>query len=835
MYGRKAMANNFDLTPGKLRRQLFDILDNFPLPGDGKVARAIPIAFPVTEVVWALEETVEEMAGFLQRSMLEALRRFGPATADELNELLALGPDIIGNTLMELQSKGAPLSQKSGRFRLDEPTGPEDDLDTFRVTVQQKRVFLVNSIVDKLLPHDLWDSHNEYRLRPDAETGKILDRYGNPSAVFIYLMPAFHNGKNDLEKHIRQHDIQKMEMVGIPEGARELTENRPQHFETSWVLSFLILMHNRSIIAVSGGDVPCKLDIPQADTRGYLAQACIGLRSGMLSSDVSLEQIQQSIPKLPEGTLQGSQPNEFYVPLENPEKELTVEAVWGSDDEEDGAKSQVVIGLVKGYLWHRATRALIRFLPGDTRTAERVCLLRGCAQMRRFLRGFQHGQALETRADISEWWDGFQKDFAQSLPDALTLSTVPVDRLIETAFSLTDAEFVEKLEMVLESPRRVEAGEMVKKKDADWKILANIDGAARLGDAITGIIESAEKELDIISPVIDDEHLINAVNEARGRGVNVRIISELLDKDKRGDVITRFPTRGLDMEKKELKKHHSAMRSLGCSGALCRTSSYYPHVKMVLKDREVGIISSVNLTINSLGRAGDSSIEAGVLTDRGDVVNGALSFFNGLWEGCPFRQYREGNEVYIVEQRARPMTSELLEQHWGGLSLAATYPPDRRYLRDRIVNLIEGASESVKLVCMSFYEAHLIKPLHSSLIKALDRGVSAEVFMRRQFAEHYSDEWPDKGTAELMEHGLIVKLVENLHAKGILVDDRHCGIFSANLNPFSLESKVASAHIELGLFWDGDEAAAEGWKEFVKNVNKISSSYKRPKRSKNVF
>ncbi len=66
------------------------------------------------------------------------------------------------------------------------------------------------------------------------------------------------------------------------------------------------------------------------------------------------------------------------------------------------------------------------------------------------------------------------------------------------------------------------------------------------------------------------------------------------------------------------------------------------------------------------------------------------------------------------------------------------------------------------------------------------------------------DQFPDHSTKHLLENGLRLLGVSSLHAKGIVVDENACAIFSGNVNPFSLDCQDASAQVELGLCEYGD-------------------------------
>ena len=76
------------------RRRLLELIRSRRRPGAPRLARAFPLAFPIADVTYEVSQRLPEPIGLVQRYALDALCRFGPCTAADLDELLGLGPDL---------------------------------------------------------------------------------------------------------------------------------------------------------------------------------------------------------------------------------------------------------------------------------------------------------------------------------------------------------------------------------------------------------------------------------------------------------------------------------------------------------------------------------------------------------------------------------------------------------------------------------------------------------------------------------------------------------------------------------------------------------------------
>jgi len=327
-------------------------------------------------------------------------------------------------------------------------------------------------------------------------------------------------------------------------------------------------------------------------------------------------------------------------------------------------------------------------------------------------------------------------------------------------------------------------------------LFVNSRGKPALGEEILRTIGTARNSVIIINPIVSDGRLVNEILAARKRGVRVKLITELRENRKTG---IKYPTRGFEVEDKcQLDEHFEAIRRLAISGVHCRGCRYYTHAKVIIADNNQAIISSANGNANSLGWGPQLSFEAGIKFDKQGFVSNFFAIATQLWDLCPFRMQLLENDISLQEsavdkQKNFSYDTMISEQ----CRLVWSFPPKGKALRDSLVSLVRRAEKKITCIALSFYDTNKVQGLHIALLEALSRGVKVTVIVRR---EHFEDNnYPDEATKELLENGLRLLGMTGMHAKGMLVDNSYCAIFSGNFNPFSLDSDVDSANVEIGL------------------------------------
>jgi len=346
-----------------------------------------------------------------------------------------------------------------------------------------------------------------------------------------------------------------------------------------------------------------------------------------------------------------------------------------------------------------------------------------------------------------------------------------------------------------------------------------------LTDRIFALIDSAKTSLWVASPIIDDPRIVDALKKAKYRRVRVKVITDIRNNRGRGSL---YLTRGFEAKSEEdtkLEAHQACIRELARERVPCRSPTHYPHFKLILADNLNGLLSSANLTENSLGGTDKSSLEAGLEFDDLDRIEQLSFILSSLWNSCPFRLILSDSDVSIEERGSGEcVTADAKEAE--AIGLLVNSPGEHFFsLTASIVEGINGSERELTLATMSFFETNRVPRLEEALLAALDRGVNVMTVIR---PEHFREaerrgQFPDASTKRLIESGMKLRGISGLHAKGLLVDRKEAIIFSANINPFSLTSERESNHMELGLKLLPSDRSFECFCDFMSELSQSAN------------
>ena len=125
------------------------------------------------------------------------------------------------------------------------------------------------------------------------------------------------------------------------------------------------------------------------------------------------------------------------------------------------------------------------------------------------------------------------------------------------------------------------------------------------------LIEQANVDVLVVNPFVERCHLSNTLKSAIAKGISVRLV-------------TRSPTSEKYQYQEKKQKYHSKLKEEGVS----ITYDDSVHAKLIVADRAVAIVSSMNFVASSSGGA---SYEAGLVTVERNVVQSvARSIINRL-------------------------------------------------------------------------------------------------------------------------------------------------------------------------------------------------------------
>jgi cardiolipin synthase A/B len=249
------------------------------------------------------------------------------------------------------------------------------------------------------------------------------------------------------------------------------------------------------------------------------------------------------------------------------------------------------------------------------------------------------------------------------------------------------------------------------------------DGRAPLLDEI----QAARRSIDLEVYIVSDDAILQSLEEAQRRGVDVRVILE------------EQPFGGGGGQEEVFARLERAGIAVNWGNPVFRFS----HVKMMVIDDAVAIIMNQNLTQSSF----TTNREFGVVTDRPDAVRAAAAIFAADW-------------------------SRGKESDPGPLVVSPTNA------RDQLLALVDGARISLDLYAEVLRDPQLL----DALATAAERGVRVRIIVSPSvdFAAEVD---------ELSAAGVDVRLSSSLyiHAKLIVVDGLRAFVGSQNLSATSLD------------------------------------------------
>lgn len=316
-------------------------------------------------------------------------------------------------------------------------------------------------------------------------------------------------------------------------------------------------------------------------------------------------------------------------------------------------------------------------------------------------------------------------------------------------------------------------------------------------DRLRSLIRSARRRVFLASPVVDVEKVGALIQEARSRGVAVRILTEIRDNRSRGSSPS-IPTWGLDGpgEDRALNHHFAGLRELANTGAQIRALNCFCHLKCWVADKHTAMIGSVNLTANALGTGSDPSIEV-LQSLEGSLAQRISGGADRLWRSAPWHLHGGGG-TNTVQERQREEPVSIKDD---GILFQLPGPDDQ--LLEKWAQAIDTSNDTVQLVTMSAYGWKQMPMLCRSIRSALERGVRVDLAHRAECRVPHPDD--DGWLASLIKAGMGVSPVPKLHAKGLVVDGYWTGLTSGNLNPYSFVPRHSSDHAELAVWGMGTE------------------------------
>lgn len=710
--------------------------------GIDTIERMIPVAFPVYKSTWNIRLRVEKSTGLVDRHILSVVKMFGPIGSAKIGELMGLEACMIENALDELSRVGVGLQRNGVSWWLP----GETEIQHFYIEQTHEFGFLSNGITGDFLP----------LVQATALKPAVLDAEEIKRLHLKTIKHVRSSAEGELFKQIVSSErAHQFVGLGIPDGFVCFADKMPEHEFAEFVLAYMIVFKGRKTEIVSATDSAFHFDCPWKIAEQYLA---------LWKNDAACEASYEGVNCRDEG-------NSRLVTVKDA-------GLWG-DECRQGDPRERSVKLLRKMVYPGWTcdgdGTFHRLVPGDVDTARGLALRRGCALLRR-----SYGQ-LKTDRDIRLVAEEYREECVYELP---LLKTHPsFAEVLDVASESSDgnvAEIARKFAPRLPS---------IEKEKEPTEIRFLHSQADVFAKTIVGAIDSSNESIMIMSPVLDEDGIFQAIGRARERGVrDIYVLTQL--SEHRNNVFKTDP---------QFVNYELPRRKLAALGVSVRDCLNTVHAKMVVVDSRWLFVTSANMNANSLGVGKANAIEAAIEYRDTYVAKAGETLFWEVWNSACYRQVRSDDRISITtNSQARAVRLDMCLQGGRGYSFLLS-TPENQLLKRKICAMIAAAKVSVDIISMSFYDLEAVSELFEEMMRALKRGVKLRVCVRPGAEMNFKpDDWPDPSTKKLQKAGLELGQCARLHAKGIIVDGKHVMMTSANFNPFSLGCS-RTAHVEMAV------------------------------------
>ena len=749
--------------------------------GEGNISRIIPVAWPMLKSEWDVIVSVSESIGLVDRFVLRALRDFGPCTVKELDELLCLGMDRTEAAIGEMIRVGAPITKSRSRYYVQEGL----EIDSFRTEHEHAFLFLINGLTGDILP-------SSFAVRAKRFTLSGEDLVNTP--WIVRLNPVLTGAESPALRNMDpSRAIRVSEMEGLPFGFKKFSSKFPRRETVQFVLGFLFVDMSGNGLLLAATEAADEISLPHR----YLSEAPQLKDFLGPVSDAALQKLNS------EGISFGraiSGANILSVDIPD----------WPSQERPgDGNRIDFAHFVAQrlarpGWIWNcfsgPAQYSHFELRPADEKMARAILIEKMV-------------YALSSVADDLPDRGAFDGWLAESLDGSGTQfsiykNTTFADELIEILKNRKESALRALANRILGESRGREEDAFSSSANRSVSRTFYNSTNENFGRTIVDVIRNAKRSVCVVSPVIQEDEVFDALREAVSRNVDVQVVTQL------GNHRTgKFDTSS------EFAEYDIPRRRLAELGACVRDWDVTVHAKMVLADNRRFLFMTANLNGNSLGKGHNNAVEAAFLFENGLEVAAGRELFNAIWEGCPTRQEKRDDTICISRVASKvksPAAVDCSIRTGSAEFLLST--PTNMLLSRRLSTLLDSAKQKAVFLAMSIYELEKIPRLFDAFLRALDRKVDVQVLVRPGAEQNFKpSDWPDPSTKKLMGRGLRIIEVPHLHAKGVFIDDAVGLMMSANLNPYSL-GDLKTSNVEIAVQAPLSSHWMEGFYRFSRSL-----------------
>lgn len=241
MFGRKRAMNKrnksvnlFRVVEGALAK-----MENLSL-----VQRVIPIAWPTFEVEHHLRLRIQEELAIVERHILEAVARFGPASPEAIGEIVGLDGGVVEHLMAKLDRFPGTILRDGRNLQAADSVLDRLSEDCWTHEVVQPYRFWVNGPTGNLLPDKAIRTPDSNIVVNYDGRGLVMSRAGQKLNNMYWIAPSQSQGIPHLNYLLKDSDQAARTEFGIPDGAFALESSSGPIGSIRWEFAIGELIEN---------------------------------------------------------------------------------------------------------------------------------------------------------------------------------------------------------------------------------------------------------------------------------------------------------------------------------------------------------------------------------------------------------------------------------------------------------------------------------------------------------------------------------------------------------------------------------------------------------------
>lgn len=436
MNNRKRSVNLFRVVEAALAE-----VENLSL-----VKKVIPIAWPVFEVEHRLRLHLQEELAFVERHILEAVARFGPAPPEEIGGMMGLDGGVVEHLMTKLERFPDTILREGRNLQAADSVLERLSEDRWTHEVVQPYRFWVNGPTGSLLPIKAIRKPDSNIVVDYESGGRVMSRSGKKLSAMYWIVPSLGQGVAHINQLLNHSNQDARIEFGIPEGAFALESSNGQQEGIRWEFAIGELIEDfglRVRLASQPDVILAEVSTELLPSFGGMLRRGDKTFQSLGNLDGNKINQREKVPapwsdfsdcKIQEGDLVITLKNADAIPLVGIEND---EEPSDGSDSSPKMPQDLLQALKCLRYWHPYHFTVRQVVPGDLGTAACILKIRALGLLRELADQDQDGFNFE------KWWTETQTEIVAMWPDNVCQESVLWPEIRDIALRSPDSDLVE--------------------------------------------------------------------------------------------------------------------------------------------------------------------------------------------------------------------------------------------------------------------------------------------------------------------------------------------------------------------------------------------------------